>query len=405
MAQTLASGVVIPDPGDRISAAGVQEMRTLGASVDSGLSLAQAQVAQVDAQSRARDADLADQVAGMEGMTYVGAWESGTSYRINDVVTHGGDSWARLTAGDAGEPGTSPTDWGLVARKGDGGGFGDLAETVVPGLYDTVEVSMGMAQVDGLVAALSGKRAIAPMVIGENVNLNDVTTPGEHSQQFTAWATPELNYPVGVACRVIVAANTSGSQVTQFCIPFTTSTLEIWMRNYYKSWGAWERLPMARDVAAKADANHPALYDSGWRDITSRIPAAVASGKVYLRRTGPTVWMDFNDVLTVDPPANEWHTWAGLIPTGFSVPRRFTYVPLSFTGARVGVQDPPVAEVSPDTLYNGAQALGPARLEPSGRAIIYGARSGDGLTPYIVRGLVSWPTTDAIPTTLPGSPA
>lgn len=139
MAQTLASGVVIPAPGDRISAAGVQEMRTLGASVNTGLALTQAQTAQTDLQSRARDADLADQVAGMEGMAYVGAWESGTSYRINDVVTHGGDSWARLTAGSAGEPGADPAAWGLVARKGDGGGFGELSETAVTGLYDTVQ--------------------------------------------------------------------------------------------------------------------------------------------------------------------------------------------------------------------------------------------------------------------------
>ena len=149
MAQTLASGVVIPAPGDRISAAGVQEMRTLGASVDTGLALTQAQTAQTDLQARARDADLADQIAGMEGMTYVGAWESGRTYRINDVVTHGGDSWARLTAGSAGEPGASPTDWGLVARKGDGGGFGELAETAVTGLYDTVDSGI-QDQVDAL---------------------------------------------------------------------------------------------------------------------------------------------------------------------------------------------------------------------------------------------------------------
>ena len=142
MAQTLASGVVIPAPGDRISAAGVQEMRTLGASVDTGLALTQAQTAQTDLQARARDADLADQIAGMEGMTYVGAWESGRTYRINDVVTHGGDSWARLTAGSAGEPGASPTDWGLVARKGDGGGVGELTETGTPGLWEGVDVGI-----------------------------------------------------------------------------------------------------------------------------------------------------------------------------------------------------------------------------------------------------------------------
>ena len=138
MAQTLASGVVIPAPGDRISAAGVQEMRTLGASVNTGLALTQAQTAQTDLQSRARDAALADQVAGMEGMAYVGAWESGRVYRINEVVTHGGDSWARLTAGSTGEPGADPVAWGLVARRGAGGGFGELSETDVTGLYDTV---------------------------------------------------------------------------------------------------------------------------------------------------------------------------------------------------------------------------------------------------------------------------
>lgn len=138
MAQTLANGVVIPEPGDRISAAGVAEMRALGSSVNTGLALTRAQAAQADAQSRARDDDLADQIAGMEGMTYVGVWESGQTYRINDVVTHGGDSWARLTAGSAGEPGVDPAAWGLVARKGDGGGFGELVETDVTGLYDTV---------------------------------------------------------------------------------------------------------------------------------------------------------------------------------------------------------------------------------------------------------------------------
>ena len=391
MAQTLASGVVIPDPGDRISAAGVQEMRTLGASVDSGLSLAQAQVAQVDAQSRARDADLADQVAGMEGMTYVGAWESGTSYRINDVVTHGGDSWARLTAGDAGEPGTSPTDWGLVARKGDGGGFGQLTETEVVGLYDTVEVSMGMAQVDGLVAALSGKRAIAPMVIGENVNLNDVTTPGEHSQQFTAWATPELNYPVGVACRVIVAANTSGSQVTQFCIPFTTSTLEIWMRNYYKSWGAWERLPMARDVAAKADANHPALYQSGVRNVAAGLlPGwAAAVNGVTLSRQGPTVTLALDVTRTGEelvPPGQSGTDYADLIP----IPAGFAPIGTGFIAPMKSGGTSPRPGGWYDRVATNIRIRDLDATFPTGKRIT---------------NVVTWQTRDEIPTSLPGIPA
>ena len=159
MAQTLSEGPIIPDAdgGERISATGVNELRTLGSSTNAALASVRADSAALaadaeasaavaaqigtdaDSTSRARDLVLEGLIAGMEGMTYVGAWDSGTTYRINDVVTHGGDSWARLTTGATGEPGVSSTDWGLVARKGDGGGFGELNETETVGLYDTVD--------------------------------------------------------------------------------------------------------------------------------------------------------------------------------------------------------------------------------------------------------------------------
>ena len=263
------------------------------------------------------------------------------------------------------------------------------------------------AQVTGLADALAGKRDVAPMVIGEGVNLNDVTTPGEHSQQFTAWATPELNYPGGAsptAGRLFVAANTQRTQVTQFYVPYATTKLDIWMRNFYNSWSAWERVGMASDLALKANLTHPALYDSGWRNITSRV-SGVASGKVLIRRTGPTVWVDFNDVLTTAPPANDWHTWTNFLPDGFGVFHDFTALPLAFTGARVGVRPETEPQVNPDTLYNSSQALGPVRFDLNRRAIIYGARTGDGTAALTVRGMVSFPTNDPIPTTLPGTPA
>lgn len=159
MAQTLSEGPVIPDIGgdEQIDPTGVGPTRVLGTSTNAALAsvrvgadegIAQASAKAVvaeqiasaaDSTSRERDVVLEGLIAGMEGMTYVGAWESGATYRINDVVTHGGDSWARLTTGSAGEPGASPADWGLVARKGDGGGFGELAETPTVGLYETVD--------------------------------------------------------------------------------------------------------------------------------------------------------------------------------------------------------------------------------------------------------------------------
>lgn len=118
--ESLPNGVLVPKGSELISRSGVDEMRALGMSADAAMAV------------------IKGQIEGLEGMTYVGAWSSGVEYQVNNVVTHGGDSWARLTAGSAGEPGADPAAWGLVARKGDGGGFGDLTETAVTGLYDTV---------------------------------------------------------------------------------------------------------------------------------------------------------------------------------------------------------------------------------------------------------------------------
>lgn len=151
--------------------------------------------------------------------------------------------------------------------------------------------------------------------------------------------------------------------------------------------------------------DHPALYESGWRDITSSIPASVASGRAYILRAGSTVWIDFDDLVTTDPPAAQWHDWSGFIAAGFRVRRSFTFVPIAFTGTRIGEPAPEEPQINPDLIYNSSQALGPLRLDTAGRTIIYGARSGDGLSALIVRGTASWHTSDPIPTTLPGTPA
>lgn len=243
------------------------------------------------------------------------------------------------------------------------------------------------AQVTGLVDALAGKRDVAPMTIDAGVNLNDVTTPGEHSQQFTARATPELNYPGGaspVAGRLFVAANTQRTQVTQFYVPFTTSKLDIWMRNFYVSWSAWERIGMASDLALKANLTHPMLYDSGWRDITPRVPVTVTSGKVYLARSGGTVWLDFADLVVAAAPEASYHSWSGLLPAGFNVNRNWQYAPIA-----------PSASTA---------ATGPVRLATNGSIIVYNAKNGDG-TVRPIQGLTSFRTIETPPASLPGTPA
>lgn len=300
MAETLPYGPVVPNRTDRISKSGVDEIRTLGASVSGALGAGMSFTSTVDSAARARDDVLAADIAGMEGMTYVGAWEAGQTYRVNDVVTHGGDSWARLTAGSTGEPGVSATDWGLVARQGAGGGFGDLNETDVVGLYDTVEGSMTQDQVVGLASTL----------------------------------------------------------------------------------------------ATKANLTHPMLYDSGWRDITALVPATVASGKVRLMRTGKTVWIDFEALQLQAPPSGTWHSWNALLPAGFR-PARSLYAAIAPTWSRnaTGGQNAP------------NWAMGPLRADLSGRVIVYDARDADSTTVYPIQGITSFPTPDAIPSSLPGTPA
>lgn len=232
MAQTLANGIVVPnsDGGEAISSTGVAELRAVGTTADSALgalrstalaaagdatAAAVAASAKADAvalESVARDDALADEIAGMEGMKYVGTWVAGTVYRINDVVQYAGDAWARLTAGAVGEPGVSATDWGLVARKGDGGGFGELTETEVIGLYDTVEPAPWSPP--------------APIDLG-TAHLDTIITPGDYTQIFAARATKAQGYPHEGAAGILSvrAWNTANGYVIQTFTPWQSNAM------------------------------------------------------------------------------------------------------------------------------------------------------------------------------------
>ena len=250
------------------------------------------------------------------------------------------------------------------------------------------------AQVTGLVDALAGKRDVAPMIIAQGTNLNDVTTPGEHSQQFTAWATPELNYPGGaspVAGRLLVAANTQRTQVTQFYVAFTASKLDIWMRNFYASWSSWERVGMASDLAAKANASHPLLYMSGQRNVAGNLLAgwAVANGGVKLSRQGQTVTLALDVTRTGE-----------------------------LLNARSAGVEPSFAEIIP--IPAGFQPIMPGFIQPgkastNGRAGAWFDRIATNLrirdldadipTGTRLTNVITWQTVDPIPTSLPGIPA
>lgn len=252
------------------------------------------------------------------------------------------------------------------------------------------------AQVSGLTDALAGLRTIAPMVIAQGTNLNDVTTPGEWSQQFTAWATQELNYPGGaspVAGRLIVAANIARTQVTQFYIPFTASKLDIYMRNFYNTWGSWERIGMASDLALKANTDHPLLYMSGVRNVASTLLAGwtPAAGGVKLSRQGSTVTAVIDVTRVGDLEANTFDLLP--IPSGFR-PIVAGYIQPAKSAALGGA----VPNPSVNGWWDRLSTSSPLRF----RDMPTGERFKDGQR---LTNIVTWQTVDAIPTSLPGIPA
>lgn len=62
---------------------------------------------------------------GPAGLNWQGAWDSGTAYVIDDVVSHNGNSYIAIADSTNSEPPSA--DWELLAQKGtDGAGTGDV---------------------------------------------------------------------------------------------------------------------------------------------------------------------------------------------------------------------------------------------------------------------------------------
>ena len=124
-------------------------------------------------------------------------------------------------------------------------------------------------------------------------------------------------------------------------------------------------------------------YDSGERDITSLVPD-VTSGRLLVWRLGRTVHLTFDSLIVSAPNTPHWLTVSGVLPNGFRGANRSRYYQFA-------------QQVS-------SYAAGPIRIDTSGNVVIYNTKQGTGET-RVIQGTVSYPTTAALPTTLPGTPA
>ena len=69
-------------------------------------------------------------VASIPRLVYKGNWQTGTPYNRNDVVYYAGSSWLSLVGANLGhDPMTSPSQWGMLARRGDQGPTGPIGPT------------------------------------------------------------------------------------------------------------------------------------------------------------------------------------------------------------------------------------------------------------------------------------
>jgi len=118
------------------------------------------------------------------------------------------------------------------------------------------------------------------------------------------------------------------------------------------------------------------LYaDSGWRSVETLL-SNVASGKIYVRRVGWEIMLDLQNVVFTDPAGNV--TLTGLLPVGFR----------------------PVRTTNVVICENGTSTLKRMSLTSTGSPIIVAATAGQ-----IFTSLVTFPTSDAWPTALPGGAA
>ena len=66
-------------------------------------------------------------VASIPRLVYKGNWQTGTPYNRNDVVYYAGSSWLSLVGANLDhDPMTSPSQWGMLARRGDQGPTGPM---------------------------------------------------------------------------------------------------------------------------------------------------------------------------------------------------------------------------------------------------------------------------------------
>lgn len=107
---------------------------------------------------------------GPVGMTWQGAWNSATSYAVDDAVSSGGSSYICILANTNHAP-PNATYWNVLASKGDTGATGATGSTGATGAAGTNGTNGAMAQLSQIVTASSATTADFTSISGSSQSL------------------------------------------------------------------------------------------------------------------------------------------------------------------------------------------------------------------------------------------
>lgn len=81
----------------------------------------------------ASSSPVAEAAGDFYGLYWMGAWDSGTTYRVGDAVSYEGSSWVSLVANNTSHLPTDTAFWALLAQKGEIGATGAPGATGLTG--------------------------------------------------------------------------------------------------------------------------------------------------------------------------------------------------------------------------------------------------------------------------------
>lgn len=149
------------------------------------------------------------------GFTPQGAWGSGSTYAVNDVVSLSGSSYLAIQASTNQNPATQTAYWLVLAAKGDAGS-GISSITAGTGLSGGTITTSGTIAIDSTVATLTGSQTLTNKTL-TNPSVNNYT------EGVVAIGTVTTTNTIALTNGTVQTATLTASTACTFTMPTATA--------------------------------------------------------------------------------------------------------------------------------------------------------------------------------------